>query len=250
MKKIPLIAGNWKMNKTAHEAVTFIKALSPQVTEFEQKIYLFVPFTAISESSKAAEKSKIVIGAQNMNDAKKGAFTGEIAAIMLKEAGAEAVLLGHSERRHVFNEKDDFINKKVVRAVKDDLEPFLCIGETLEERDSGKTEEVLAHQLEKGLHGLTSEEMETVVIAYEPVWAIGTGKTATPEIAEKAHAFIRKKLEELFDHSVASKTYIIYGGSVNAETISSLVKEKNIDGVLIGGASLEIDSFLQIIKNS
>jgi triosephosphate isomerase (TIM) len=250
MKKIPLIAGNWKMNKTGSEAVIFIKDLAFQVTEFDKKIYLFVPFTAISEASKSAEKSKIVIGAQNMNDAKKGAFTGEIAAIMLKEAGAEAVLLGHSERRYIFHEKDDFINKKVIRAVKDDLQPFLCVGETLEEREKDLMEEVIRHQLEKGLKGLSAEDMETVVIAYEPVWAIGTGKTATPEIAEKAHAFIRKILEELYDHNVAAKTYIIYGGSVNPENIASLMNEKDIDGVLVGGASLEIDSFLQIIKNS
>ena len=185
-----------------------------------------------------------------MNDAKKGAFTGEISAIMLKEAGAEAALLGHSERRHIFNEKDDFINKKVIRAVQDDLQPFLCVGETLEEREKGMTDEILRQQLEKGLKGLTLEEMENVVIAYEPVWAIGTGKTASPEIAQKAHAFIRKTLEELYDHTVGNKTYIIYGGSVNPDNIALLTSQKDIDGVLVGGASLEIDSFLQIIKNS
>ena len=250
MEKIPLIAGNWKMNKTGSEAAIFIKDLAFQVTEFDKKIYLFVPFTSISEAEKAAEKSKIIIGAQNMNDAKKGAFTGEIAAIMLKEAGADAVLLGHSERRHIFNEKDDFINKKVIRAVKDDLQPFLCIGETLDEREKELTEEVLKRQLEKGLKGVSSEELENVVIAYEPVWAIGTGKTASPEIAQKAHAFIRKSLEGIYDHAASSKTYIIYGGSVNPDNIASLISQKDIDGVLVGGASLEIDSFLQIIKNS
>jgi triosephosphate isomerase (TIM) len=250
MKKIPLIAGNWKMNKTSSEASIFIKDLAYEVTEFDKKIYLFVPFTAINEAAKAAEKSKIVIGAQNMNDAKKGAFTGEIAAIMLKEAGAEAVLLGHSERRNIFDEKDDFINKKLLRAIKDDLQPFLCVGEKEIEREKGETEEVLKKQLERGLKGVTAEEAENVVIAYEPVWAIGSGKVATPDVAQSAHLFIRKVLEELFGKAIAAKMYILYGGSVNGENISSLTDEKDIDGALVGGASLEVDSFLQIIKNT
>lgn len=249
MEKSPLIAGNWKMNKTASEAAIFIKDLINKVSEFDAKIYLFVPFTAILKASQAAEKSKIIIGAQNMNDAKKGAFTGEIAAIMLKEVGAESVLLGHSERRHIFNEKDDFINRKMLRAIKDDLQPFLCIGETAEEREKGQTEEVLTCQLEKGLKGIDPEDAEKIVIAYEPVWAIGTGKTATADIVQSAHSHIRKVLCDLFGKNCAGKMYIIYGGSVNSENIASLIKENDIDGALVGGASLEIDSFLKIIKN-
>lgn len=250
MDKVPLIAGNWKMNKTAKEASTFIKALASKVTEYDKKIYLFPPFTAIEEASKAAEKSKIIIGAQNMNDAKKGAFTGEIAAIMLKEVGAEAVLLGHSERRHIFGEKDDFINKKVIRAIQDDIQPFLCVGETENERENEQTEEVLSFQIEKGLKGVPTEEVGNIVIAYEPVWAIGTGKVATPEIAQSSHFFIRKLLESMFGKTIAAKVYILYGGSVNADNISFLMNEEDVDGVLVGGASLETDSFLQIIKNS
>ena len=249
MEKIPLIAGNWKMNKTSAEAAIFIKDLSFEVSEYNAKIFLFVPFTAIAEASVAAEKSKIEIGAQNMNDAKKGAFTGEIAGIMLKEAGAEAVLLGHSERRHIFNEKDDFINKKLLRAVKDDIEPFLCVGETEQEREKGLTEEILKRQLVMGLKDITEEDAGKITIAYEPVWAIGTGKSATTEIAQEAHSFIRNVLEELFDKNIANNMYIIYGGSVKSDNISSLINEKDIDGALVGGASLEIDSFLNIIKN-
>ena len=250
MEKIPLIAGNWKMNKTSDEAEIFIKDFAYQLSEYDAKVYLFVPFTVISKASIAAEKSKVIIGAQNMNDAKKGAFTGEIAGIMLKEAGAESVLLGHSERRHIFAEKDEFINRKVIRAIKDNIEPCLCIGETEEERDKGLTEEVLKKQLQKGLKGVSPEDMEKIIIAYEPVWAIGTGKTATPEMAQETHCYIRKLLKEMFGESIANKIYLLYGGSVKPESVASLMSEKDIDGVLVGGASLESDVFLQIIKNS
>ncbi len=249
MKKIPLIAGNWKMHKTIEESEKFIKKISSQITECKVLVYLAVPFTAIERSAHAAEDSKIVIGAQNMNDAEKGAFTGEIAAVMLKEAGAEFAILGHSERRNLFQETDEFINKKVLKALKDDLQPILCIGEKGEEREAGDTENVLKRQIEKGLKEVTQETASKVIVAYEPVWAIGTGKSATAASAEKAHLFIRKELENMFGKETAEKIYLLYGGSVKPNNIKELMNEQNIDGALIGGASLDAESFLTIIKH-
>lgn len=250
VNKSPLIAANWKMNKTSSEAVKFIDELAPQVTELDVNIYLAVPFTSVSDATKAAEKTKIMIGAQNMNDAKKGAFTGEIAGIMLKETGAEFVILGHSERRQIFKEDDDFINKKVLRAIKDDLQPILCVGETEKERENKQTEDVLQNQLIKDLKQVPKDDAENLIIAYEPIWAIGTGKTATPQIAQKSHSFIRKVLSDLYGKTIANKIYILYGGSVKPNNINLLMKETDIDGALVGGASLEVESLLEIIKNS
>lgn len=247
MKKIPLIAGNWKMNKSNSEAIKFIETLSQRIDSFKGLIYLAVPFTCIQEAAKVSDK--IIIGAQNMNDAQKGAFTGEIAALMLKEVGAKFVILGHSERRQLFHESDEFIHKKVLRAIKDGLQPILCIGETLQEREEQMTEDVLKSQLQKALKDLSNEDLFNLIIAYEPIWAIGTGKSATANIAQEAHLFIRNTLTNLFDENVAQKIYILYGGSVNADNINSLMQEPDIDGVLVGGASLEVESFLKIIKN-
>lgn len=250
MRKLPLIAGNWKMNKSSGETTSFIKELAPHITDCDVMVYLAVPFTYISLASRASEKTGIVIGAQNMNDAKKGAFTGEVAGIMLKDSGAEFVILGHSERRHIFGEDNDFINKKVIRAIKDDIKPILCVGETEEERDGKRTEDVLKEQLEKGLSKVSKEDVKNVVIAYEPVWAIGTGKTATPQVANSAHQFIRKTISSIFGATPAKNIYIIYGGSVKGENIEDLLKQKDIDGALVGGASLEVESFLEIIRKS
>lgn len=237
--------GNWKMHKTEKETIAFIEELAPLVAASNVKVYLAVPFTVISSAVRAAEKTNIIIGAQNMNDAQKGAFTGEIAACMLKAAGAEFVLLGHSERRHIFKESDEFINSKVLRALKDDLMPILCVGETEQQREENQTEEVLIRQLHEGLKKV--ENFEKLMIAYEPVWAIGTGKTATAEIAQKAHHFIRKNLKEAFNVSI--HVPILYGGSVKPENIKELVKEQDIDGALVGGASLEAKVFYKIIEN-
>ncbi|HRW58781.1 MAG TPA: triose-phosphate isomerase [Chlamydiales bacterium] len=248
MSREQIIAGNWKMYKTTKEAVDFIENLKSKVGSSLASIYLAVPFTMISETAKAAEGTNIIIGAQNMNDATEGAFTGEIAGIMLKDAGAEFVLLGHSERRHIFKESNEFIQKKLERALKDDLQPILCIGETQEERDSEKTEEVLETQIKTALKNVSEKDMEKVVVAYEPVWAIGTGKTATPEIAEKAHAYIRKVLKELYGKTISDKISILYGGSVKPANIEALMNEKNIDGALIGGASLDPDTFAEVIN--
>ncbi len=244
------IVGNWKMYKTATEAVAFIRALVQKVKpNAQKKVGLAVPFTAIHQAMEAAKGSNILVGAQNMHDVDKGAFTGEIAASMLIDAGASFVILGHSERRLIFKETDEWINKKVCRALKENLLPILCIGETLAERGEKKTFEVLKNQLEKALSQVTEEQASKLIIAYEPVWAIGTGKTATSEMANEAHAFIRKCLSEIFKSAaVSEKISIIYGGSVKPENIKALMKMNEIDGVLVGGASLDVEGFTKIIN--
>ena len=246
----PIIAGNWKMYKTREEAISFIQELAPKVKDTDAAIYLAVPFTDIVDAAKAAEETPILIGAQNMNDASKGAFTGEVASDMLKSAGASFVILGHSERRHIFKETDDFINRKVRRALQDELQPILCVGETSDERENKQTQDVLKNQIKGGLAAVTNEEIEKIVIAYEPVWAIGTGKTATPEIAQEAHSFIRSCISDMFSKDIADKIRILYGGSVKSENISDLMRQKDIDGALVGGASLNADSFSQIVNYS
>lgn len=243
------VVGNWKMYKTAREAADYIEELDPQIKHCKARVYLAVPFTSIAPASRVAKKSSVVIGAQNMNDAREGAFTGEIAGIMLVEAGAEFVLLGHSERRRFFGETNALIRQKVIRALQDGLQPILCIGEDLEQRESHQTEKVLKEQIEECLKEIPEEEAAKILLAYEPVWAIGTGKTATPSIAEKAHAFCRKCIEKLFSPTLAEKMPILYGGSVKPETTAELVAEKDIDGVLVGGASLDPQTFSKIVLN-
>ncbi len=237
------------MYKTAHEAGAYVEELIPLVEEFDAEVFLAVPFTSIATAAKTAKSTAVRIGAQNMNDAREGAFTGEIAALMLKEAGAEFVLLGHSERRHNFGETSEFIQRKVVRALQHDLMPVLCVGETTEERDEGRTEEVLREQLEVGLEGVPKEEIEKIILAYEPVWAIGTGKSATPKIVQEAHAFCRKVLGDLFGKRKAGAVRILYGGSVKSENVGELASQKDVDGVLVGGASLDAQMLAKIVSN-
>ena len=239
-----LIVGNWKMYKTGKEAVSFIETLTPLMTSPNARVMLAVPFTAIGASVHASKKGKISIGAQNMHDADEGAFTGEVSARMLKEAGAEFVLLGHSERRHYFHETNALIQKKVKRALSASLKPILCIGETEKERESGKTEEVLTRQLKESLQGFSAQEVHELILAYEPVWAIGTGKTATPQMADEAHALCLRYLQETFDEEVP----VLYGGSVKPENAKELLQMPNIDGALVGGASLDPRAFAQIIN--
>jgi triosephosphate isomerase (TIM) len=248
MNRIPLIVGNWKMYKTSAEARAFVSALSPLIATAQRRTLLAVPFPAIEAAVDAAKGSKIAIGAQNMHDQSEGAFTGEVSARMLKGSGASFVILGHSERRQFFAETDAFIHRKVLRALQDGLMPILCIGEMPHERDSGKHELVLKHQLEECLKGMTPEQAGRIVIAYEPIWAIGTGKTATPEIAQAVHSFIRNWLESRFGVESAEKISLLYGGSVKPDNISSLMAQADIDGVLVGGASLEAKSFAQIVN--
>lgn len=244
------VVGNWKMYKTAREATDYIEALYPKVEKSKAQIFLAVPFTSIASSAQYAKDTNIVVGAQNMNDSREGAFTGEIAGLMLKEAGADFVLLGHSERRHAFGETDAFIHRKVLRALQDDLIPILCVGETLKEREQGHTEEVLKKQIFASLEGVPSEDVSKIILAYEPVWAIGTGKTATSKQAQEAHAFCRDCLAELFGKRKAATISILYGGSVKPENAAQLSAQKDIDGVLVGGASLDPETFAQIALNS
>jgi triosephosphate isomerase (TIM) len=244
-----IVIGNWKMYKTAREAADYIERLAPLIEGSSTKVFLAVPYTSIASAADAASHSSIIVGAQNMNDARDGAFTGEIAALMLKEAGAQFVILGHSERRKVFGETDEFIHRKVVRALQDDLLPVLCVGETLDEHKEGKTEEILKRQIDSAIQGISEKEIAKMILAYEPVWAIGTGRSATPETVEKAHAFCRKCLEEKFSKRLAGKIPILYGGSVSPDNVKDLVREKNIDGTLVGGASLDPETLAAIVHN-
>ena len=243
-----LIAGNWKMNKTPADGaalVTDIAAAVAKVTDVE--IVVCPPFTGLESAAKALEGSVVKLGAQNMHPEASGAFTGEISAGMLRALFATHVILGHSERRTYFAEKDDFINKKVLAALKNQLRPILCVGETLAEREAGSTLKVVQTQLEAGLEGVSNPLAPSVVIAYEPVWAIGTGKVATTEQAQEVHAFIRGLLAKLFTAPVADKVRILYGGSMKPSNAPELLAQKDIDGGLIGGASLEARSFVELI---
>lgn len=243
------VVGNWKMYKTAREATDYIEALLPKVEDSQVNIYLAVPFTSIASAAHYAKDTNIVIGAQNMNDAREGAFTGEIAGLMLKEAGAAFVILGHSERRHVFGETNAFIHRKVLRALQDDIQPILCVGETAKEREGGKTEKVLKEQLLSALDGVPKEDAEHLIVAYEPVWAIGSGKTPTPKQIQEAHAFCRECLAEVFGKKKAEDIPILYGGSVKPDNAGEIGEEKDVNGVLVGGASLDSQTLVEIIHN-
>ena len=234
-----LIAANWKMNKTVKESLSFIKEFKSLI-KTNREIVIAPPFTALEEAKKAIKNTNIKLAAQNMHQEEEGAFTGEISAGMVKEL-CEYVILGHSERRQFFGETNKLINKKIQTALKHKLKVILCIGETLEERESNKTMDVIKTQIEGCLNGMNG--MENITIAYEPIWAIGTGKTATTEQAEEVHKGIRELLSKTYDKNTASKTLILYGGSVKPSNIENLIEMENIDGALVGGASLEPKSF-------
>lgn len=248
-KRKVVIAGNWKMNKTIEEAKTLIKEFSIMIKDAPNPVYLAVPFTAIYALSLQSPSPQIVIGAQNMSDAPEGALTGEISGRMLVEAGARFVLLGHSERRHLFGESSQLVNRKVKRALQEGVEPLLCIGETIEQRNANQTEKVLREHLTQSLEGITSDQLQKIIIAYEPVWAIGTGKNATPEQAQEMLAFCRKLISEKWGAQTAAKITLLYGGSVTPENACTLMEQTDIDGLLIGGASLKADSFARIVND-
>jgi triosephosphate isomerase (TIM) len=244
-----LIAGNWKMNKSSADAaalVSDIVAAAGKINDVD--IVICPPFVALESAGRALDGSTVKLGAQNMHPEPNGAFTGEISAGMLRALFATHVILGHSERRAYFAETDAFINLKVLAALKNQLRPILCVGETLAERESGATLKVVQTQLEAGLQGVNKDQAATVVIAYEPVWAIGTGKVATTDQAQEVHAFIRGLLTKLFTEAVAKKVRILYGGSMKPSNAPELLAQKDIDGGLIGGASLEARSFVELIK--
>ena len=247
-----IIAGNWKMNKTVAEALDLVNGLKLELDKVKEiDVVVAPPFTALSEVSKAILSSRnIALAAQNMSENAMGAFTGEIAAQMLKEFSVRYVILGHSERRMFQKESDELISKKAQTAHAASLKPIVCVGETLNEREAGHMEKVLETQVRGSLAGLTKEQMAETVVAYEPVWAIGTGKTASAAQAQEAHAFIRQLLVKIFDDAVARKVRIQYGGSVKPANARELMSLPDVDGALVGGAALEVRSFADIVKNS
>jgi triosephosphate isomerase len=247
-----ILAANWKMNLTHSEAESYLRSFVTEIRDFSDvDVVIIPPFTAIPAALAASEKMQTIrIGAQNMHWEKSGAFTGEISATMLRALYVRYVILGHSERRSLFGETDEIINRKVKAALDAGLRPIFCIGESLHERDSDQVQQVLEGQIRRGLEGVSPGDLTEVVLAYEPCWAIGTGRTATPAEAEEAHAFIRSVLAALSDHATADRIRIQYGGSVKPDNVEALMREKNIDGLLVGGASLDPRSFAQIIRST
>jgi triosephosphate isomerase len=249
--KKPFIAGNWKLHKTIPEAVQLTKNIHKALKkEMEAEIVLIPPFTALSEVKKILSKSHILTGAQDVFWEESGAYTGEISPSMVKDSGCDFVVVGHSERRQYFGDTDERVNKKIKAALNAGLFPILCIGESLEEREKNEAFDKIKKQIQQGFKDLKPVQIKNVIIAYEPIWAIGTGRTATPEQAEEVHNFIRDQLTEMVGNETSSCAIILYGGSVKPKNAFSLIKEKNINGALIGGASLKADSFVDIIKEA
>jgi len=247
----PIIAGNWKMNKCVGEAVELVSGLKGELSSVNNVDIVVAPvFTALHKVGELIKNSNIFLSAQNTYWESSGAYTGEISPNMLLDVGCTYVIIGHSERRTYFCETDEGVNKKIAAAQKAGLIPIVCIGETLKERESEKTFEVVASQIRKGLANFTDEQVEKLVIAYEPIWAIGTGKTATPEQAEEVHAFIRKTVSEIFSQKTSEIVRIQYGGSANPGNAKELMSKENIDGLLVGGASLKVDFFAKMVKET
>jgi triosephosphate isomerase len=246
--RTPFIAANWKMYKTVHEAVAFVKEFRTLVKDVhDAEIVVAPPFTAVRAVADAAHASVVGVAGQDAYWEREGAFTGEVSATMLKEAGAEYVIIGHSERRRLFAETDQTVNRKLIAAVAAQLTPIACIGETLDERERGETLTVLDRQIKEGLDSLSADQIAGLVIAYEPVWAIGTGRNATPEQAGEAHAHIRSRLRQWFGGPAADQCHIIYGGSVKPDNIRELSSLEDVDGALVGGASLDVRGFFEIV---
>jgi len=249
--RTPFIAGNWKMFKTVQEAAAFVTDLRVAIKDVTGvQVIVGPPFTAIHAAAQAARGSNIEVSAQNLHWEKQGAFTGEISATMIKEAGATYVIVGHSERRELFGETDAIVNRKVQSAIAQGLTPIMCLGETLDERERNETLAILDRQIKGGLDGVTAEQVAALIVAYEPVWAIGTGRVATAAQAGEAHAHIRTRLRQWFGGAAADKCRVIYGGSVKPDSIRELIAEPDVDGALVGGASLDVKSFADIIKGS
>jgi len=249
--RTPLIAGNWKMYKTVAETVKYVKEFRAMVKDISGvEIVIAPPFTALHAAAEAARNSNVGVAAQNLYWEREGAFTGEISATMIAEAGAQYVIIGHSERRTLFGETDASVNRKVAAAFAGGLTPIVCIGETLDQRERNDTFAVLDRQIKEGLDGITSAQVVQLVIAYEPVWAIGTGRNATPAQAAEAHGHIRKRLQHWFGADGAELCHVIYGGSVKPENIGDLVSLPDVDGALVGGASLDVKAFYDIVSRS
>ncbi len=243
-----VIAGNWKMNMLPNEAINFIQELTPLVKDTKNDVILCVPYTDLFYALLHVQDTNIKIGAQNMHWEEKGAYTGEVSAQMLKSIGVEYVIIGHSERRQYFNETDETVNKKIKSALLHGLKPIVCVGETLEQREAGETEKIVTNQIAKAFEGIASENLENIIVAYEPIWAIGTGKTATKEDANNTIMQIRKKLAEIYGQNEAEGVIIQYGGSVKSSNAKELFEMSDIDGGLVGGASLKAEEFSKIVK--
>lgn len=252
MSRIPIAAGNWKMNKTAQEASAYAEAFLPHTKNLEKEIEIIIcpPFTALSTLSPYFRNSLIKLGAQNMHWEEKGAFTGEVCAPMIKEWGCQYVILGHSERRHIFRETSEEVGKKVKKALEWGINPILCVGETIEEREKGETEKIVEEQLLLGVADIPDTKASSLVVAYEPVWAIGTGKAATPEDAREIISFIRDKLSFRFSSEVSDNIRILYGGSVSPENVLDFLRKEEIDGTLVGGASLDPLKMIKIVEET
>ncbi len=247
----PIIAGNWKLNKTIREAIELVTLLKRKVSDVSEVEIVVCPvYTALSEVAEVLIESNIRLGAQDLYWEEKGAFTGEVSGSLIKDAGAEFVIIGHSERRQFFHETNDSVNRKTKAALKNGLIPIVCVGETLAEREANRTFDVIRDHVKGAFIGFSSEEIKHVVIAYEPVWAIGTGKVATPQQAQEAHAFIRGEISKGFGPVVAEGLRILYGGSVKPDNVSSLMSQEDIDGALVGGASLETEGFAEIVRHA
>ncbi len=247
----PFVAGNWKMNTDSQSSVALARGVADGSVESAGRnvdVAVCPPFVFLQSVARAVSSSSVAVGAQDVYFEKKGAFTGEISASMLKEIGCTYALCGHSERRHVIGETDELVNKKVAAAIAGGLLPILCVGELQSEREAGRTEEVVTRHVTKGLAGLSGAKVSAVTVAYEPVWAIGTGLTATPAQAQEVHAFIRKLLGELYDNETAEAMRILYGGSVKPDNAAELMSQPDVDGLLVGGASLKVEDFLGIIQ--
>ena len=249
--RVPVLAANWKMFKTNREALAYVREISTLArTVSGVEVVVAPPLTSLATAVEAARNTVIGIAAQNLHFEKQGAFTGEVSAAMVKEAGAGYAIIGHSERRRLFGETDQSVNRKLQAAIAANLGPIVCVGETLDEREANQTLAVLDRQVKDGLDGLTAEQVADLVIAYEPVWAIGTGKVATAAQAEEAHAHIRGRLRQWFGGDAADRCHIVYGGSVKPDNIAELIREPDVDGALVGGASLDVKGFSEIVLRS
>lgn len=246
----PLIAGNWKMNNTVSESIELVKELVKFMNKYEKdrEVLICAPFTSLYSINQIVKDSKVKLGAQNMYFEEKGAFTGEISPVMLKDVGVEYIIIGHSERRQYFNETDKIVNKKIITSLKYNLKPIVCVGETLEQRELGKEKEIIKNQIKNDFENIKKSDTKEIVIAYEPIWAIGTGKTATAEQANEIISFIREAISELYDTEIGKRIRIQYGGSVKPKNASEIMSQSDIDGALVGGASLKVEDFIKIIN--
>lgn len=246
--RMPIIAGNWKMHKTVKETVDFINSIKDHVAGTDVEVVLCTPYTLLQSAVEAAKGTNIKISAQNVHWEEKGAFTGEISPLMLKDLSVDVCVIGHSERRQYFNETDETVNKKTHALLEQGIMPIVCVGETLSDREEGRTNQVIRSQVVRGLEGVSAEQVEKLVIAYEPIWAIGTGKTATPEQANETIFNIREMLKELYGEEVSSEVRIQYGGSVKPNNVEEIMNQEDIDGALVGGASLNSEDFIQLVN--